>query len=48
MSALGHKRTFWRGNAMSALLPIADIPCGDQQVRFVPIAYILDGRAIGF
>ncbi|MGB8238048.1 MAG: hypothetical protein WCF35_19665, partial [Pseudolabrys sp.] len=38
MSALGHKRTFAVQKGMSALPPIADIPGGDQQVCFVPIA----------
>jgi hypothetical protein len=40
MSALGHKRTFAVQNGMSALPPKADIPGGDQHVRFVPIADI--------
>ena len=38
MSALGQKQTFASQEAMSALLPIADI-CGAQaHVRYVPIA----------
>ena len=40
MSALGQKQTFCDAGAMSALPPIADIPCGECDVRFVPIADI--------
>ena len=36
MSALGQKQTLRRVLAMSALPPKADIPRGDQHVRFVP------------
>ena len=38
MSALGHKQTFAVRKGMSALPPKADIPRGDQHVRFVPKA----------
>jgi hypothetical protein len=37
MSALGHKRTSRRPQAMSALPPKADIKRHDWHVRFVPI-----------
>ena len=40
MSALGQKQTLRNAIAMSALPPKADIPCGEQYVRFVPIADI--------
>jgi hypothetical protein len=40
MSALGQKRTLQDVNAMSALPPKADIPDGELNVRFVPIADI--------
>ena len=40
MSALGQKQTFAVQNAMSALLPIADMCDANRDVRFVPIAYI--------
>ena len=40
MSALGHKRTFAVQNAMSALLPIADMCGALGDVRFVPEADI--------
>ena len=36
MATLGHKRTFKSSNAMSALLPKADIHHRDHDVRFVP------------
>ena len=36
MATLGHKRTFKSSNAMSALLPKADIHQRDHDVRFVP------------
>src|SRR5215831_7838902 len=38
MSALGHKRTSRRPQAMSALLPKADINRRERHVRFVPKA----------
>ena len=38
MSALGQKQTSWREILMSALPPKADIPSGEQRVRFVPKA----------
>jgi hypothetical protein len=40
MSALGHKRTFRDVQAMSALLPKADIDRCGRDVRFVPKADI--------
>ena len=40
MSALGQKQTFAVQNAMSALLPIADMCDAKRDVRFVPIADI--------
>jgi hypothetical protein len=44
MSALGQKQTFCCANAMSALPPKAGIAAGQIDVRFVPIADILDCR----
>ena len=41
MSALGQKQTFAVQNAMSALLPIADMCDAKRDVRFVPIADII-------
>jgi hypothetical protein len=41
MSALGHKQTFAPQKVMSALRPEADIPCSERDVRFVPIADIV-------
>jgi len=41
MSALGHKKTFERAPAMSALPPKADIFRGGVDVRFVPKADIV-------
>jgi hypothetical protein len=40
MSALGHKRTFSKVSAMSALPPKADIAGRQLNVRFVPKADI--------
>jgi hypothetical protein len=40
MSALGHKRTFLRSVAMSAIPPKADIDGRSPDVRFVPEADI--------
>ena len=41
MSAMGHKRTFSKVCAMSALPPEADIDRHDWNVRFVPKADIV-------
>jgi hypothetical protein len=46
MSALGQKQTFAVQKRMSALPPIADIPGGNQHVRFVPIADIAPAYSI--
>jgi hypothetical protein len=43
-SALGHKRTFCAAEAMSALLPKADIRGAKTNVRFV-LFTLLDGAA---
>jgi hypothetical protein len=40
MSALGQERTFHRVQAMSVILPKADIRAKDQDVPFVPKADI--------
>ena len=40
MSALGHKRTSWLADGMSALPPKADIGTQSRDVRFVPKADI--------
>jgi hypothetical protein len=36
MSEIGHKRTLTSAQAMSAILPKADVPERDRHVRFVP------------
>ena len=45
MSALGQKQTFAVQNAMSALLPIADMCDAKRDVRFVPMADIVEASA---
>src|SRR6516164_4693126 len=47
MATLGHKRTFKSSNAMSALLPKADIHQRDHDVRFAPKTDIQAGIGYG-